>query len=125
MPMTDHAQEARNRWGDTDAYRAYEQKAACCTPQQMQQNGEAVMQALRDIAGLRPAACDDAAVQQRVRALQEVITQGFYPCTDDILAGLGEMYVQDERFRRNIDKACGEGAAEYVCVAIRALLGKE
>ena len=37
---------------------------------------------------------------------------------EEILAGLGEMYVTDERFRENIDKVGGEGTAAFVSKAI-------
>ena len=43
----------------------------------------------------------------------------FLSCTDEILRGLGEMYVSDERFRKNIDKAGGNGTAEFVAAAIK------
>lgn len=59
-------------------------------------------------------------VQTVIRGLQQFITQHFCACTPEILAGLGEMYVADERFRRNIDKVGGEGTAEFACSAIRA-----
>ena len=40
-----------------------------------------------------------------------------YTCTDEILAGLGKMYIADERFKKNIDKY-GEGTAEFAAGAI-------
>ena len=52
-----------------------------------------------------------------MKKLQDYITENFYHCTDDILAGLGQMYACDERFKNNIDK-CGEGTAEFVSKAI-------
>ena len=39
------------------------------------------------------------------------------------LAGLGEMYVADERFQKNIDKY-GEGTAEFAAGAIAAYIKK-
>ena len=56
-------------------------------------------------------------VQTLVVKLQEYITQNYYTCTNEILAGLGHMYVGDERFKENIDKS-GEGTAEFVAEAI-------
>ena len=44
-------------------------------------------------------------------------TENYYTCTDEILAGLGKMYVADERFKKNIDKY-GEGTAEFTANAI-------
>ena len=56
-------------------------------------------------------------VQTLVVELQSFITKNYYACTEEILAGLGKMYVCDERFKKNIDK-CGEGTAEFASEAI-------
>ena len=63
------------------------------------------------------ASADSAEAQALVAKLQAHITANYYTCTDEILAGLGQMYVADERFKRNIDKN-GEGTAEFVAVSI-------
>ena len=47
---------------------------------------------------------DSAEAQDLVKALQDHITKKYYACTNEILAGLGQMYVLDERFKNNIDK---------------------
>jgi len=66
---------------------------------------------------------DSPEAQQLVKALQEHITGSYYDCTKEILAGLGQMYTADERFRRNIDKH-GEGAAAFISSAIEVYTGK-
>ena len=63
------------------------------------------------------ASVDSAEAQALVAKLQAHITENYYTCTDEILAGLGKMYVADERFKKNIDKY-GEGTVEYVSMAI-------
>lgn len=55
--------------------------------------------------------------QNLVKKLQDHITENFYHCNDDILSGLGQMYVCDERFKKNIDKYA-EGTAQFICDAI-------
>ena len=62
-------------------------------------------------------ASDSAEVHSIVKTLQAHITENYYHCTDEILAGLGQMYVLDERFRKNIDKH-GDGTAEFARDAI-------
>ena len=54
---------------------------------------------------LKDIPAEDRRVQTQVKVLQDYISDNFYTCTQDILAGLGEMYVQDDRFKKNIDKA--------------------
>lgn len=46
-----------------------------------------------------------------------VRSENYYLCTNQILAGLGQMYVADERFKSNIDKHA-DGTAEFICEAI-------
>jgi hypothetical protein len=63
------------------------------------------------------ASADSTEAQALVAKLQAYITANYYTCTDEILAGLGKMYVADERFKKNIDKY-GEGTAEFASNAI-------
>ena len=64
------------------------------------------------------ASADSAEAQSLVAKLQAHITANYYTCTDEILAGLGKMYVADERFKKNIDKY-GEGTAKFAAEGIR------
>ena len=43
-------------------------------------------------------------IQNIVEQFKQNISKNFYNCTNEILKGLGEMYVSDERFTKNIDK---------------------
>ena len=61
-------------------------------------------------------------VQSLVVKLQEYITQNYYTCTNEILVGLGQMYVADERFKKNIDKY-GDETAEFASKAIAVFCG--
>ena len=119
-----YRQEAKERWGNTAAWQAYEQKEAAA-PAQQQDAAARLMALLAAFGTLRACAPGDAAVQKKVAALQAFITEHFYPCTDEILAGLGQMYAADERFRTNIDAAGGEGCAVFASQAIAAYCGKK
>ena len=66
---------------------------------------------------------DSQTAQTLVKKLQDYITANFYKCTNEILAGLAQMYVCDERFKNNIDKS-GEGTAEFVSKAVLTYCGK-
>ena len=55
--------------------------------------------------------------QALVTKLQAHIPANYYTCTDEILVGLGKMYVADERFKKNIDKN-GKGTADFTSLAI-------
>lgn len=115
-----YEKEVRERWGSTRAYGEYEQKTRGKTKEELDMTGEKLMALFAEIGGLRTSSPDEAAVQEKIRALQAFITENYYTCTDEILKGLGEMYVCDERMKRNIDNAGGAGTAEFARQAILA-----
>ena len=107
-----YAAEAKAKWGKTEAYRECEKKAPT------KESGDALMGIFAEIGKLRHLEAGSAEVQAMVKKLQDFITANYYTCTKQILSGLGQMYVADERFRENIDRAGGEGTAEFVSRAI-------
>ena len=109
--MKNYEIEARSRWGNTDAYREYEQRGK-------QDMGDALMAVFAKIGKLRDLEPASAEVQAMVKQLQDFISGNYYTCTKQILQGLGQMYVADERFKENIDRAGGAGTAEFVARAI-------
>ncbi len=111
--------EARERWGNTDAYREHEQKTRNYTKEKWAEANDGMMAIFAEFAACRAsgAGADSEEAQALVSKLQAHITENYYTCTDDILAGLGKMYITDERFKKNINKY-GEGTAEFVAVSI-------
>ena len=111
--------EARERWGDTDAYREHEQKTKNYTKEKWADANDGMMAIFAEFAALKNsgATADSDEAQALVAKLQAHITENYYTCTDEILSGLGKMYVADERFKKNIDKY-GEGTAEFAAEAI-------
>ena len=111
--------ETRSRWGNTDAYREHEQKTKNYTKEKWTEANDGLMAIFAEFAALKNsgASADSAEAQALVAGLQAYITENYYTCTDEILAGLGRMYVADERFKKNIDKH-GEGTAEFAADAI-------
>ena len=118
--MDNYAKEVRERWGDTDAYCEHEQKIKNYTKEKWTEANDGLMAIFAEFATCKDsgATADSDEVQALVAKLQAHITANYYTCTDDILAGLGKMYVCDERFKKNIDK-CGEGTAEFAAEGIR------
>lgn len=111
--------EVKEKWGNTIAYQEYQQHekgGATGNPADLMRHF-AKLGKLKHLAPTAPEA------QAAIRDLQQFITDHFYTCTLEILVGLGEMYVADDRFRKNIDKAGGEGTADFVAQAIRAYCG--
>lgn len=111
-----YAEEVRQRWGNTDAYKESQQRNTDFG------KAEALLDAVfEEFAELNRSGVlpNDEPAKVQVEKLQRCITDHFYTCTNEILAGLGQMYVTDERFKTNIDKH-GEGTAEFVSVCIKS-----
>ena len=119
MKTIDYKIEARERYGNTVAYREHEQKAKNYTKEKWVEANDGLMAIFAEFAVCKQsgAEADSNEAQALVAKLQTHITANYYTCTDEILAGLGKMYVADERFRKNIDKY-GEGTAEFAAAAI-------
>ena len=114
-----YSSEIRERWGETSACREHEQKTKNYTKEKWAEANDGLMAIFAEFAACKNSgvSADSAEVQALVAKLQAHITANYYTCTDEILAGLGKMYVADERFKKNIDKY-GEGTAEFASAAI-------
>ena len=112
--------EARERYGGTAAYREHEQKTKNYTKEKWAEANDGLMAIFAELAMRKDSGmcADSAEAQALVAKLQAHITANYYTCTDEILAGLGKMYVADERFKKNIDKY-GDGTAEFAAEGIR------
>ena len=117
--------EARELWGDTSAYREHKEKTKYYTKEKWAEANDGLMAIFAEFAACKNsgASADSVEAQVLVDKLQKHINAHYYTCTDEILAGLGEMYVADERFKKNIDKY-GEGTAEFASEGIRIYVEK-
>ena len=115
-----YSKESFERWGDTSAHREHEQKTKNYTKEKWAEANDGMMAIFAEFAACKKngVSADSAEAQMLVTKLQAHITENYYTCTDEILVGLGKMYVADERFKINIDK-CGKGAAEFASKAVK------
>ena len=124
--MKSYETEARERYGDTAAYREHEQKTKNYTKEKWTEANDGLMAIFAEFSACknRGVSADSVESQALVVKLQAHITANYYTCTDEILEGLGKMYVCDERFKKNIDKY-GEGTAEFAAEGIRIYVEKK
>ena len=139
--LEEYAKRAREQYSDTDAYKEYEAKSAGRTLEDEQVFAKEFMAIFaRFGALLQDGADSDAAgdhaeasspadptsptAQAMVQELRDYITEHFYNCTPEILAGLGKMYAADGEFKENIDAAGGPGTAEFASKAIESYCRK-
>ena len=121
IPEKQYDEEVRERWGSTDAYRQHKEKTKGYTKEQWDLAADGMNRIFAEFSacmkrGLCPDSDEAAALAAK---LQKHITEYYYDCTPEILAGLGMMYTSDERFRKNIDKN-GEGTAKFASDSIAA-----
>ena len=126
MAVSYQENEVCTRWGATEAYREHEHKTKNYTKEKWAQATNGMMAIFAEFAACKASgtSADSAETQALVAKLQAYITENYYTCTDEILAGLGKMYVADERFKKNIDKY-GEGTADFVADAIAVYTKKK
>ncbi len=117
---TQHAQEAEERWGDTEAYAQSRARTSTFSQQdwaEVKAQGEAVEERLAALLAARvPPDADearDAAEQHRAWIGR------FYDCSHELHRGLALMYLQDERFTAHYDRRA-PGLAQYVHDVIEA-----
>ena len=117
--MKSYKNEARERYSNTAAYREHEQKTKNYTKEKWAEANDGLMAIFAEFSKCKNSgmSVDSAEAQALVAKLQAHITANYYTCTDEILAGLGKMYVCDEQFKKNIDKY-GEKTAEFASEAI-------
>ena len=113
-----YAVEAKKRWGKTDAYKEFEAKTAGQTREQQNAAGDGLMAIFVRMGAIRTADPAASEAQALVKELQDYITAHYYTCTNQILRGLGMMYVAGGEMTENIDKAGGEGTAQFAHEAI-------
>ncbi len=119
-----YAAQAKEVWGATQEYKEFEEKTAGRAPSELEAMGRQLMDVLAEFGTLKETnAASDPAVQAQVEKLQSFISEHFYTCTKEVLAGLGALYAACGEFTANIDGAGGDGTAAFVHEAIQAYCG--
>ena len=117
----DHAEEARRRWGGTDAYRQSQQCVSNYTKEDWLKIKAEHYEVSANLAALFEArvAPGSQEAMAAAEAHRRHISRWYYDCSHEIHRGLGEMYVSDERFRANYD-ALAPGLSEFIRDAAHA-----
>ena len=116
--IDEYAAQAKASWGNTPAYKEFEEKSKGRTKEQDRDISLGMMDIFAEFGAIRTTDPASEEAQALVKKLQDYITENFYTCTDEILNGLGEMYSGGGEFTKNIDNYGGEGTAEFAHQAI-------
>lgn len=112
-----YAEEVKERWGNTDAYEQSQKKTCEYTKEDWKRLNDGMDELLKQFSECLNENSASEKVQELVKSWQQYITETYYDCTKEVLAGLGQMYVMDERFTKNMDKY-GEGTTRLISEAI-------
>lgn len=118
---TQYADEAKERWGDTDAYRESHRRTSQYTKadwEKAKAESAEIVEMFR-AAMLAGEAPESEAAAKAAEAHRQNITDWYYECSYEMQSGLAEMYVLDERFTDFYEKV-EKGLAKYVSDAIIA-----
>ena len=120
--IEEYRDEAKKQWGETDAYKEFENKTEGQSYEHQNIISNELMKIFTEIGKIKQLSENSKEAQKLGEKLQSFITENYYQCTDEILSGLGDMYVCDSRMAENIDKVGGKGTAEFANKAIKAYL---
>lgn len=113
------AAEAKDCWGHTEAYAQFAEKhRAPVQEQELQRRMEELFARFAALENPESREGQELAEQWR-----QFLSDNYYECTSELLLELGRMYVEDRRFRENIDRF-GPGAAQRMSRAIAACCKK-
>lgn len=114
----EYARRAKEQWGQTEEYKEFEQKAQGRNHEEEHELMKNFMEIFVEFGKMKDGDPGAVNVQNQVRKLQNYITENFYKCSKDILRSLGQMYAAGGEFTENIDKADGEGTAQFTAKAV-------
>ena len=116
--IDEYAAQAKASWGNTPAYKEFEEKSKGRTKEQDRDISRGMMDIFAKFGAIRTSEPGSEEAQALVKKLQDYITENYYTCTNEILNGLGKMYSGGGEFTKNIDSYGGEGTAEFAHQAI-------
>lgn len=116
--IDEYARRAKEQWGQTEEYKEFEQKAQGRNREEEHELMKNFMDIFVEFGKMKDGDPGAMNVQDQVRKLQNYITENFYKCSKDILRSLGQMYAAGGEFTENIDKAGGEGTAQFTAKAL-------
>ena len=121
MEHAPHAAEAKERWGDTDAYKESAKRTKDYSKADwdiIKGQSQSIEKGLADAMKSGEPADGERAMDLAEQARLH-IGRWFYPCSHAMHANLADMYTADARFRAHYDEQA-VGLADYVADAIRA-----
>ena len=118
--LDEYASRAKAEWGATPEYKEFEERNRTRTHADQEQAAAQMMDLFVEFGAMKDGSPDSPEAQAQVKKLQDFISANYYQCSDEVLAGLGQMYGAGGEFTTNIDAAAGTGTAAFASRAIEA-----
>lgn len=118
---TEHAAEAEERWGGTDAYQESQRRTSQYTKQDWLRITAEARRSTERLVAAHAAGypADSAEAMDAVEEHRTHISRWFYDCSPEMHRGLGDMYVSDPRFTETYEQEA-PGLAQYARDAMHA-----
>ncbi|MGY1808712.1 MerR family transcriptional regulator [Blastococcus sp. SYSU D00669] len=116
-----YEEEVQERWGETDAYKESQRRTKSYTKDdwlRIKEEGADVERRFAE-AMRSGVPADSEPAMDVAEAHRQQISRWFYDCPPEMHAGLGRMYVEDERFTAHYEQVA-PGLAQYVSTAVQA-----
>lgn len=118
-----YQEESYYRFGNTNAYKQSYERTSKYSKEDMERIIKIGSDIYKELSLLMDLDPSDSRVQEIVQKWRDYISTYFYDCTIEILRSLGQAYVLDSRFTKNIDKT-KEGLADFLSRAIAIYCNK-
>lgn len=125
LKQAKYAKKAKETWGNTKEYKEFEERQKSTSKDAQEKAAERLMSIFAEFGEIKNENPSSEKAQALVQKLQGCITQNFYTCSKQVLAGLGQMYAAGGEFTENIDKAGGSGTAAFTKKAIEVFCKQE
>jgi len=116
---SEHEAEVEQRWGATVEYAQSIKRTKDYGKADWEIINAENAEIYAQFVGLMPAGAKTPEARDVVERHRQHISRWYYDCSPQIHAGLGQMYIADERFTENIDKTA-EGLAAFMAEAFAA-----
>jgi DNA-binding transcriptional MerR regulator len=113
----EYRREAKELYGASDAFSQSEARTARFGKEDWTQVKDETDRIFMSFKKAMDEGRNEEDAGELVEEWKEFITSNFYDCTLEILTGLAELYVTDERFKKNLE-GYGKGLSGYISRAI-------
>ena len=117
--IDEYTKKAKEQWGTSPEFKEFEEKSCNWTDGDKKGVYADFIKIFEKFGKIKDSNPASKEAQGLVKELQGYISNHFYKCSDEVLAGLGKMYAGGGEFTDNINSYGGEGTADFVYEAIK------